>query len=41
VFDEHACKTSMRYARFEPALDANGVPVASFFMTTVVYQVYR
>lgn len=39
-FGEHACNTSMRHARFEPALDANGAPVASFYTTTLVYQVF-
>jgi hypothetical protein len=37
-FGESACQTSMRYARFEPALDANGAPVASLYTTMLVYQ---
>jgi len=37
AFDEHACRMTMRYARFEPALDANGSPTASLFTTTIVY----
>lgn len=37
AFQEHACKVSMRNARFEPALDANGKPVASFYSTAVTY----
>ena len=39
-FGEHGCDISMRHARFEPALDANGAPVASFYTTTLVYQVF-
>lgn len=37
-FEEHACAATMRHARFEPALDAGGRPVASYFITTIVYQ---
>ncbi len=37
-FGEYACATSMRYARFEPALDANGAPVASLYTTMLIYQ---
>lgn len=36
-FDEHTCEVMMRHARFEPALDANGRPAASFWTTTVTY----
>lgn len=39
VFEEHACGALMRYARFEPALDAGGQPIASAYTTTVTYQV--
>jgi hypothetical protein len=31
----------MRYARFEPALDASGQPVASYFVTTIIYKTGR
>lgn len=36
-FDEFSCETLMRYAKFEPALDANGQPTPSFWTTTVSY----
>jgi len=39
-FGEYACQTSMRYARFEPALDANGAPVASLYTTMLIYQLF-
>ncbi len=39
-FEEAACDLLMRHARFEPALDASGAPVASFYTTTLVYQVF-
>jgi hypothetical protein len=39
-FGEHACDTSMRHARFEPALDINGTPVASFYATSIIYQLF-
>jgi len=41
AFEKHACEATMRHARFEPALDINGVPVASYFTTTISYQVSR
>lgn len=41
AFDELACKMSMRYARFEPALDADGRPIASFFTTSIIYTISR
>jgi hypothetical protein len=41
AFETAACASSMRYARFEPALDAEGQPVASYFITTIVYQLGR
>lgn len=40
-FDEAACKTVLRYGRFEPALDANGTPVEGFWQTTVYYRMKR
>jgi hypothetical protein len=39
AFDKHACEGMMRYATFEPALDANGQPTASFWTTRIVYTV--
>lgn len=39
AFDEHTCEVMMRFAKFEPALDANGQPTASFWTTTVTYMV--
>jgi TonB family protein len=41
AFEEHACETTMRAARFEPALDASGAPVASYFTTVIAYQAFR
>ena len=40
-FDEQACEIVMRYARFEPALDANGAPTESLWTTTIVYVISR
>jgi hypothetical protein len=40
-FEQAACASMMRYARFEPALDAGGQPIASYFVTTIIYQVGR
>jgi hypothetical protein len=37
AFERAACSTMMDYARFEPALDAGGAPVASYFTTAIVY----
>ena len=39
-FNEHACALTMRYARFEPALDADGAPIASLYETTITYDVF-
>jgi hypothetical protein len=36
-FQRAACSTMMDYSRFQPALDANGEPVASYFTTSIVY----
>ena len=33
-FEQATCANMIRYARFEPALDAAGLPVASYFITT-------
>jgi len=40
-FERAACASAMRYSRFEPALDASGQPVASYFVTTIVYTIGR
>lgn len=37
VFNRTACQTLMQRARFSPALDANGQPIASFFLQSIVY----
>jgi len=37
-FDEQACEVVMRYARFDPALDANGVPTEAFWATRIFYR---
>lgn len=36
--DSPAC-TAMRRARFEPALDRNGQPMRSYYMTNIIYRV--
>jgi TonB family protein len=36
-FETTACREMMKVARFEPALDAVGKPVASYFITSVIY----
>jgi hypothetical protein len=40
-FEERVCNTLMQYARLEPALDADGHPVASYFTTAIIYQIGR
>lgn len=37
-FDDAVCKSVMRRARFEPALDANGSAIASYYRNTVRFQ---
>lgn len=37
AFDDAVCKAIMRNARFEPALDAEGTPLASYWINTVVF----
>ena len=39
AFDDAVCKAIMRNARFEPALDAEGAPLASYWINTVVFQI--
>ena len=38
-FGQTACSGMMKVARFEPALDAAGKPIASYFQTVLVYTV--
>jgi hypothetical protein len=38
-FGKYACEKALKYAHFEPALDANGQPAGSAFFTTVSYDV--
>lgn len=38
-FHESACRTLRNYARFEPALDANGIPIRSYWTTSVSYRI--
>lgn len=37
AFDTAVCKAIMRNARFEPALDAAGAPIASYWINTVIF----
>ncbi|MBL0923190.1 MAG: energy transducer TonB [Sphingomonadaceae bacterium] len=37
-FDDAVCRSVMRRARFEPALDAEGKPLASYYRNTVRFQ---
>lgn len=37
AFDDAVCKAIMRNAEFEPALDAGGSPIASYWLNTVVF----
>lgn len=39
VFGQTACRGLMKAARFEPALDAAGKPIASYFLTRVIYRI--
>ncbi|MEO1043853.1 MAG: energy transducer TonB [Pseudomonadota bacterium] len=38
-FDDAVCKSIMRRATFEPALDATGQPVASYYVSRVRFQI--
>ena len=40
TFERTACGNLMRYAKFEPALDEAGKPVASYYVTSVIYRIY-
>ena len=37
-FNDTACLQMLRHSRFEPALNADGEPVASFYSTTITYR---
>ena len=39
AFDDAVCKALMRKAEFEPALDAAGSPVASYWLNTVTFHI--
>jgi Gram-negative bacterial TonB protein C-terminal len=39
AFDDAVCKSVMRRARFDPALDAEGKPLASYYRNTVRFQI--
>lgn len=39
AFERAACDALMKYAQFEPALDANGKPIASYYVTSVIFLV--
>ncbi len=38
-FDDAVCKSVMRRARFDPAIDATGKPLASYYRNTVRFQI--
>lgn len=37
TFDELACELLLEHSRFEPALDGNGDPITSYWVTRVIY----
>jgi hypothetical protein len=39
AFERVACEKLMRYALFDPALDKDGRPIASFYLVTIQYQI--
>jgi len=41
AFEEVACTNLMRFAKFAPALDKNGQPIASVFRNSIVYTLGR
>lgn len=41
AFDDIVCKAIMRKARFKPALDKDGVPMASYYLNIVRFQIPR
>ncbi len=36
-FNELACSLLLEHARFEPAIDGNGDPIASYWLTSIIY----
>lgn len=38
-FEEAACDGMMKASKFSPALDTNGMPVDSYFVTTIFYKI--
>ncbi len=40
-FSETACNGLMRHAQFEPALDAQGRAITSYYTTSIIYQIGR
>jgi TonB family protein len=40
-FNETACLQLLRHARFDPARDASGAPVASFYATRITYRLNK
>ncbi len=40
-FDDMSCKVAMKNARFEPALDAQGKPVPSYWLASVLFLMER
>ena len=38
-FEQTACREMMKAARFEPALDSGGKPIASYYVTAIIYRV--
>ena len=41
VFNDTACNRLTRFARFEPALDAQGEPIKSYWTTSIIYAMGR
>lgn len=39
AFDDAVCKAIMRNAKFEPALDAAGTPIVSYWLNSVVFHI--
>ena len=39
-FEEEACETLLKKARFEPALDAAGEPIASYWGKVIIYTIH-
>ncbi len=39
-FEEVTCKKLMKFSKFEPALDADGKPIASYFVTKVAFSTH-